>query len=311
MTELIIIMYHLVVEKNIEFKNAPFNITKDKFIEQIDMMNKNYSIINYNEFKEIISNRSYKSKKTPVLLTFDDGTKDHYEIVTPILKKRNLSGIFFVSGKPVTEKKMLHAHAIHEILIRQPNKDEIIKIIDKFYQKNKLYDELNFFKKNWMVSDNFNDSKTRYIKKMLQVSLPEEEREKIISILFKKHVSKNERDFVEKFYATDEELNEMILNKMTLFPHGINHYHMDTLSDKELKKDIVDSISFIKRFNPKLDDWIACYPYGSFSNKVKTMCKKYKALCGFTVKCEKVILNENTDLMELPRINNDQIRNFL
>ena len=307
MFNIVIMMYHRVVNKKIDFKKAPFNLTKIEFIEQIDFLNKKFCIINSEDLYQIIQEGKYKSKKSPLLLTFDDGTKDHAKIVSPILKKKKIPGIFFVPARPAEKKKVLHAHAIHEILINTRNLNEIIKQIDDYFLKNNLTRENNLFKTKWLVPDKFNDKFTNYIKRMLQIGLPEQEREKIVNLFFQKYVTKNETEFVENFYANQDDLKDMVEQEMILFPHGTNHYHMDILSQKELKLDIEGSLSFIRKFNKKLTNWIACYPFGSFNKNVTNTCKKNGAFCGVTTKSGIVKLNKSTELMELPRINNDEL----
>ncbi|MBF91571.1 MAG: hypothetical protein CMP34_02040, partial [Rickettsiales bacterium] len=155
MKKLVIMMYHRIVQRKIEFKKSPFNLTEKEFEEQIDYLEKNFSIIDYSEFKEIINEKNFNFKKTPLLLTFDDGTKDHMKFAAPILRKKKISGIFFIPGRPVLEKKVLHAHAIHEILINTKDKSAIVKKIDDYYLQNGLIDELKIFKKNNFCSDQF------------------------------------------------------------------------------------------------------------------------------------------------------------
>ena len=55
MKKLVIMMYHRIVQRKIEFKKSPFNLTEKEFEEQIDYLEKNFSIIDYSEFKEIIA----------------------------------------------------------------------------------------------------------------------------------------------------------------------------------------------------------------------------------------------------------------
>ena len=71
MKKLAIIMYHRIVKRKIEFKKSPFNLTEKEFEEQIDYLAKNFSIIDYSEFKEIINEKKYSFKKTPLLLIRD------------------------------------------------------------------------------------------------------------------------------------------------------------------------------------------------------------------------------------------------
>ena len=101
MKTLIAIMYHRIVKDKNQLKlsafkkvNNSYKLTKKEFNEQIDYLTKNFSIINFCEFKEIIQEKKIRLKKRPLLLTFDDGTKDHIKYVTPILKKKKFLEFF-------------------------------------------------------------------------------------------------------------------------------------------------------------------------------------------------------------------------
>jgi len=51
-----------------------------------------------------------------VILTFDDGLRDHYKYVFPKLKEHNLWGIFYISTAPFHNKKLIDVHRIHMLV---------------------------------------------------------------------------------------------------------------------------------------------------------------------------------------------------
>lgn len=53
-----------------------------------------------------------------VLLTFDDGLKDHAEFVLPVLSERGLFGIFYMCSSPLAEGAILDVHKVHLALGR-------------------------------------------------------------------------------------------------------------------------------------------------------------------------------------------------
>ena len=64
---------------------------------------------------------------------------DHYEIVYPILKKYNVSGLFFLSSN-IFEKKILDINLIHRI-IANSNFDDLYEEFRKLLLKNNIKDE--------------------------------------------------------------------------------------------------------------------------------------------------------------------------
>ncbi len=86
-----ILMYHSVGDNS-----ALFTVPTTSFEKQLQYLVKhNYIVIPLSELVSRIKNK--KSLKKVVVLTFDDGYADNYEIVFPLLKKYNLSASIFVT----------------------------------------------------------------------------------------------------------------------------------------------------------------------------------------------------------------------
>ena len=53
-----------------------------------------------------------------VLLTFDDGLRDHRDFVLPVLRARGLFGVFYVASGPAITGRILDVHKVHLVLGR-------------------------------------------------------------------------------------------------------------------------------------------------------------------------------------------------
>ncbi len=92
-----ILMYHHVLPadqaKNIGASNL--NVPPDIFRQQIDyLIGKGYQIIGLDELLPMIAEGILPVK--PVVLTFDDGYRDFYDNVFPVLKEKNVKATSFV-----------------------------------------------------------------------------------------------------------------------------------------------------------------------------------------------------------------------
>lgn len=86
-----ILMYHRIADVPGD-RNA---LPPDKFQEQLDYMYKNgYSTITMQMLYDYYTKNTPLPPK-PVLLTFDDGYEDNYQIALPLLKERNMSAVVF------------------------------------------------------------------------------------------------------------------------------------------------------------------------------------------------------------------------
>ena len=116
-----VVMYHYV--RNLQESKYPKikGLDLPLFEEQLDYLQKNYSIVDIDTVIEAYENKAILPPKA-VLLTFDDGYSDHYDNVFPILKKRKILGAFYPSVKAITEHSMLDVNKIHFILAAKENK---------------------------------------------------------------------------------------------------------------------------------------------------------------------------------------------
>lgn len=90
-----VLMYHRVIESDDEKGYYDTFVTKENFEKQMKYLKKN----NYEPiFFKDIKNGEYKNRfnKKNVIITFDDGYRDNYKIVLPILKKYNFKIVLFL-----------------------------------------------------------------------------------------------------------------------------------------------------------------------------------------------------------------------
>jgi peptidoglycan/xylan/chitin deacetylase (PgdA/CDA1 family) len=96
---LLILAYHRLGDFSHDpFDSDLFSATADHFDEQITYLKRNASIISLEELRSMaagdIKDRRPRSR---VLLTFDDGYLDNYQIAFPIMRSHGVQGVFFLS----------------------------------------------------------------------------------------------------------------------------------------------------------------------------------------------------------------------
>lgn len=96
-----ILMYHHISDT---MPAGPYVIRTAVFENQMAWLkDNNYHVIPYSQFYEALTTKTTLPEK-PVILTFDDNNKDHYENALPILKKYNYKAIFFVPTAYVNKR---------------------------------------------------------------------------------------------------------------------------------------------------------------------------------------------------------------
>lgn len=307
-----IVMYHYVRNiKNSFYPNIKGLEIKD-FKKQVKYLKNKYNIITM----ENLINCFQINEKVPsnsFLLTFDDGHKDHYKVVFPILDELNIQGSFFPSYKVIATNTVLDINKIHFILEKVNNLELIINEIHTFINKFKnKYNLKSFsFYANKLKNEKlwFDTKEVIFIKRMLQRELPLKPRKKIINYLFNKYVTKYESAFSQEFYLNVDQLKCMDRNGMHIGNHGYDHNWLNTLSYYDQKKDIDLSIKFFKKINKKNNKMTFCYPCGAYNKSLLKILKKDFVL-GLTTRESKISIKDIKKMnpLLLPRIDANIIK---
>lgn len=109
---IVVLLYHQVIENEKEWSNKYRHRVSD-FIQQLDYLSQQgYRTVIPSEthrFAEICNDEKI------IILTFDDGTPDHYEIVYPLLMQRKMKGVFFVIAGNLDKRYGLSASQLMEM----------------------------------------------------------------------------------------------------------------------------------------------------------------------------------------------------
>ena len=130
-----ILMYHSVNNNDIK---DPILLTLNDFEKQIDyLVENNYQFVTAKEF---INNTI---PKKAVLLTFDDGFLDNYELVLPVLKKYNITAlIFLVLGKLGKQMDWSEMYTKYNLYLM--NEDQLKKAEPYFEYAYHTFDHKNY-----------------------------------------------------------------------------------------------------------------------------------------------------------------------
>jgi len=267
MTSCKIVVYHYVRP----IKNSKYHINGmevEDFEKQIKFLKKTYNPITATDVVDTLKNKQ-KIPDNSILLTFDDGLKDHVKYVYPILKENGIQGIFFPPGKPILEKMVLDVHKIHFILATITDVNVIIDEIKEYLEKlkdNPTIETFDFYYKKFAIANRFDPEGIIFVKKLLQKGLPSEFRENLTDQLFTKYVTNNEQNFSEKLYLSMNDIYKMKKDGMVFGSHGYSHYWMDTLDENELTREFSRNKEFLSKISG--NNLLLCYPHGAYNDRV-------------------------------------------
>ncbi|MCX5712982.1 MAG: polysaccharide deacetylase family protein [Candidatus Omnitrophica bacterium] len=250
-------------------------------------------------------------KKSPlapksIVVTFDDGLKEHFENALPVLEKMRIPFIFFVNSKPYSDNKALTVHMVHYLRsIIAPG--DLLNNIQKasmalFKTALPLEDIMNSMPLHVYPYD---DADSKLIKYIFNFYLPKDKSATIAGHIFQAYC--DEAEFCKKFYMAADELRMVHDKYKAIGLHGHSHVALTGLSEKEAHREIRLCKNTIQEI---VSDEIIClsYPFG-YSDSVSLREERIAIEAGL-IFCFTMEMCFNRDVNIAPhllgRINNNE-----
>jgi peptidoglycan/xylan/chitin deacetylase (PgdA/CDA1 family) len=269
-----VLMFHRVIPDNENIKIPGIEINYTPFKNLILSLKNKYEFVSEDEL-------SKKSNKKKIFLTFDDGYKDNYDLVYPLLESLKVPFTIFVTTDMVEENLFLWWYALDDLLnsnirisliseiknFESLSKNRKRKILNNYLRKMTPNQQIDFFKLN-LDSD---------LKKYKSINL--------------------------KFSMSYSQIKEISNSKYgSIGGHTKSHLSLKNLNYKSSLFEIESNKLLIETIVGKKITCFA-YPYGStddFSSKEIKILKKIGYKFGFSSIEGNYLINENNYL--IPRI---------
>lgn len=312
---LTIVMYHYV--RDLVHSRYPriHGLQIELFREQVQFLKKNYNFVTVEQILDAYENNSVRDlPEHPVLLTFDDAYKDHFDFVFPYLEHEHIQGAFYAPVKAVTENTILDVNKIHFILASTPE-EKLSQLLGE------LKYQLDYYRKDWnlhnydyyfdklAVANRFDSKEVIFIKRFLQVELDERLRKIITNDVFQKVVGMDEGMFSRELYMSMDQIKCMVDNGMHFGSHGYDHYWLNSLSKDKQKFEIQKSLEFIKEIGGDTNNWTICYPYGAYDEDTISILKENGCKLGMTTRVGVADLEDKQGdvIFKLPRLDTNDL----
>lgn len=308
-------MYHYVRDlKNSRYPNIK-GLQIELFREQVQFLKKHYNFVTIEQILDAYHNDNTKDMPDhPVLLTFDDAYKDHFDYVFPYLEHEHIQGAFYAPVKAVTENTVLDVNKIHFILASTPeeNLTQLIKELKlqlRTYRKEWKLNDFDYYYNKLAVANRFDKKEVIFIKRLLQVELDEKLRKIITDDIFKKVVGMDEGMFSRELYMSMDQIKCMVDNGMHFGSHGYNHYWLNSLTKEKQEYEIKKSLDFLKEIGADINNWTICYPYGAFDDKTIDVLKENDCKLGMTTLVDTADISNKEDniIFKLPRLDTNDL----
>ena len=279
-----VVMYHYIRDlPNTSFPKIKGMLTRD-FREQLSTLQGRYEMGTLESVLDFLRG-VYRPQRDLCLLTFDDGLKEHYTEITPILIDRGIQGVFFVITSCLDGANVVPVHLNH-FLMATMNFEEY---------RNAFLERLNDFTAASPLSTTVDDAAAQRVyrwdspavasfKYLLNFVLDCSFRDRVVRHLFEEEIGDTE-SFGRKLYLSTGEAKQMQAEGMIIGGHSHQHEPLSSLAAAELESDLnACRESLTKHLLPQ-DFWPFCYPYGkrnSFDTEVMQQLKRLGFSCSFS-----------------------------
>jgi peptidoglycan/xylan/chitin deacetylase (PgdA/CDA1 family) len=271
------IMYHYVRPEAPGLPHFPY-LALDDFMAQLDWFSKNYGFVDRDGFSDWL-----EGGEPPhgVLLTFDDGLRDHVEFVLPVLRARDLWGLFYVPTAPLKEGTLLDVHQVHLALGRLGSNAALQ------WLKTNVPDILQLRKARKAVgyAGQNSDEDTKFIKQLFNWELSGEERRFALNGLLDYAFGGRSPEWRE-IYLDETGIRALVDAGMGVGAHSHRHEVASRLSESEQKREIALSCAFVENMGGSRM-WGYCHPYGrmeAFTSHTETIVAETGCPFAFAVR---------------------------
>ena len=306
------LMYHYVRKFDLKFPYSKHKEIKDFVNEVKNLISLGYEFKNVTEAIESLKKEEDLNKV--VLLTFDDGLKDHID-AAKILKNLGIQkGTFYIPTQPYLNNEILHVHNAHLILSQEGEKSldllfEACKHLDisiTNHSNYKIEKEIH----NNAYSRNETSSKIKEFKRLINYYGSIGVRDLLLNEI-KRRIGIFKK--AEDVYLSFDEIKEISEMGFEIGSHGVSHTLLSRLDNENQKEELSSSKIFLEKLISQ-DINSFCYPYGgklSYNEYTLKLLKELNYHNAISVD-PRDINNETIEnnLFEIPRYDCNQIKNL-
>lgn len=269
--------YHYIRENFETSHPSIFGVTPYLFEEQLTLLKKMGTFIDpsnlIKDFEEIL-----KAEQNFILITFDDGLKEQFELALPILDKLEISALFFINSINHIEKKVSLVHKIH--LVRS------VVASESLYENLENYTNRKLNRLEVIVAHQFyrfDTPKNAELKYFLNVLLDFATQEKFINAIFTKNFDENE--VLEKLYMNTIQIQQLI-KRGFIGSHTHAHLPLGIYDEQTVIYELETTKKYLEHLSGETVNCVA-YPYGTkeaATEKVGELAQQMGYKIGFTTK---------------------------
>jgi peptidoglycan/xylan/chitin deacetylase (PgdA/CDA1 family) len=283
---LVILRYHAVGEPAAvsRYVHPALALPAARFRDHVRALMRKFRIISPDEVADVIS--APRGQRPAVLITFDDGYIDNYELATPILAEERATGAFYVATKPLRPGAWLWTSELWRVIPALPSGEILVPPDHRFT----------------LTPD---EGERRAIARRITVvlsAMPEDEREHVLNSLWRK-AGRPRGEGLDGTFVTPAQIKAMRAAGMTIGAHTRHHPQLDLLPASLHEPELSGSREDLEEILGEPVRHLA-YPNPGGNGTIQPPVRHAAAGCGFKTAVTSVPgpIGPQTDLLRLPRL---------
>jgi peptidoglycan/xylan/chitin deacetylase (PgdA/CDA1 family) len=239
-----------------------YGVTPSQLESQLEILGQHGVFVSGQQIREAISSQKSLPEKS-ILVTFDDGLKEHHEYALPVLSRLGIPALFFINTGPIVDGKVSSVHKIH--LLRSQVAPQAFMDILKASTR-KLERDIDFRPGNGDSSGQYpyDEPDVASLKYALNFLLTPSEKDLIVDACFSQVFDGREAEMSQCLYLSPQQISELG-RRGFVGSHAHEHLPLGLISQSHAEELIRLSVCHIKKWTG-YGPFAMSYPFGGESS---------------------------------------------
>jgi peptidoglycan/xylan/chitin deacetylase (PgdA/CDA1 family) len=207
------------------------------------------------------------------VLTFDDGTRDHWDNAVPILERHGLHGIFAPIGLPYLHGRIPFVQK-NQFVRGRLGEDGLPDAYVAAAEEVAPEVDVAAIMAEAPIGD-YRRGTEKYLRFKYASNrlIPRDVSERIMDRLFAEHVSPDEAGFIRRLYLSTDEIVQLRRRGHTIAGHSISHPSLPQLEEGQQEDEIAGAVDWLSALLDERLAWFN-YPYGDHDERSERVCER-------------------------------------
>jgi peptidoglycan/xylan/chitin deacetylase (PgdA/CDA1 family) len=179
------------------------------------------------------------ARRSLVALSMDDGYRDNYSRLLPVLRRLRAPATVFLESRPLDERKVNWSHKYFWILERMSQFDFVHRY-GELTKETQLFHEMNQVVTEGRLEPLY------HVKRLLKYDASPQDRDLVVDRIFREQGG-DERKLCDELYMTWDEAREMRDAGVELGGHTVNHVILSRCPQEEAEREIREGRAAMER----------------------------------------------------------------